>query len=228
MVESGPDDLILRPFSTNVLASRIEAHARRRKNFVATIDYIGPDRRDVSDRANNTELIEPPNSIHMKAIERLSAEDTSLRLGIELRKARQRLNVEKLRRDSFHICVLWHLLQEIDPEMEGYVFAVDQIKAFTFSVSNRARHAGYDAAAEPCNAILEALRQTESASLAASASEALIGPALQLLRNFHSGDSADQMIAEIEAAASNMRLRFQLRQANRAARDVDAASVVHV
>jgi DNA-binding response OmpR family regulator len=227
VVDSGPDDLILRPFSTNTLANRIEAHARRRKDFVATIDYIGPDRREIPDRAVNTLLISPPNSLRMKAIERMSPEDASLRLGSELKTARQKLNDEKLRRDSFHICVLWHLLQEIDPEMEGYTFSLDQIKAFTYSVSTRARHAGYAAAAEPCNAIFEALGRLQSESPTVSATETLITQALQLLRIFHD-DSTDQLVAEIEAAVANMRMRFRLRQASLAPAQPDESSVVHV
>ena len=45
VVNSGADDLLLRPFSTALLGSRIEAHVDRRKSFVITTDYVGPDRR---------------------------------------------------------------------------------------------------------------------------------------------------------------------------------------
>ena len=45
VVSSGADDLLLRPFSTALLGQRIEAHVDRRKGFVITTDYVGPDRR---------------------------------------------------------------------------------------------------------------------------------------------------------------------------------------
>src|ERR1700744_2720127 len=45
VVDSGADDMLLRPFSTALLQSRIETHIQRRKGFVVTTDYIGPDRR---------------------------------------------------------------------------------------------------------------------------------------------------------------------------------------
>ena len=45
VVNSGADDLLLRPFSTALLGQRIEAHIDRRKGFVITTDYVGPDRR---------------------------------------------------------------------------------------------------------------------------------------------------------------------------------------
>src|ERR1043166_4263014 len=61
VVSSGADDLLLRPFSTGVLGQRIEAHVDRRKGFVITTEYVGPDRRREGARPSNIELFEPPN-----------------------------------------------------------------------------------------------------------------------------------------------------------------------
>jgi len=44
-IDSGPDDLLLIPFSPDQLTSRLRALVERRKPFVVTHDYIGPDRR---------------------------------------------------------------------------------------------------------------------------------------------------------------------------------------
>src|ERR1700759_2032930 len=74
VVSSGADDLLLRPFSTAVLGQRIETHVDRRKGFVITTDYVGPDRRRENGRAPNLELFDPPNSLKMKAKDRLSGE----------------------------------------------------------------------------------------------------------------------------------------------------------
>lgn len=46
-VDSGTDDLLLIPFPVGQLANRLEALATRRKPFVVTHDYIGPDRRSL-------------------------------------------------------------------------------------------------------------------------------------------------------------------------------------
>jgi len=75
VISSGADDLLLRPFSTALLRQRIEAHVDRRKGFVITTDYVGPDRRKDNNRASNVEMFEPPNSLKMKAKDKLSAED---------------------------------------------------------------------------------------------------------------------------------------------------------
>src|SRR5476651_1424182 len=74
VVSSGADDLILRPFSTATLGQRIETHIDRRKGFVITTDYVGPDRRKDTSRVSNVELFDPPNSLKMKAKDKLSSE----------------------------------------------------------------------------------------------------------------------------------------------------------
>src|SRR6201999_1957125 len=107
VVSSGADDLLLRPFSTALLGSRIEAHIERRKGFVITTDYVGPDRRKDGTRASAVECFDPPNSLKMKAKDKLTSDLIAKRLDAELRVARDRLNGEKLRRDSFQVCILW-------------------------------------------------------------------------------------------------------------------------
>ena len=56
VVNSGADDLLLRPFSTALLGQRIEAHIERRKGFVITTDYVGPDRRRDEPRPARAEI----------------------------------------------------------------------------------------------------------------------------------------------------------------------------
>jgi len=80
VVSSGADDLLLRPFSTALLGQRIEAHVDRRKGFIITTDYVGPDRRREGARASNVELFDPPNSLRMKAKDRLSGDDIARNL----------------------------------------------------------------------------------------------------------------------------------------------------
>ncbi|OAN53702.1 response regulator [Paramagnetospirillum marisnigri] len=44
-MDSGPDDLLLIPFAPDQLMNRLKVLVERRKPFVVTHDYIGPDRR---------------------------------------------------------------------------------------------------------------------------------------------------------------------------------------
>src|ERR1700759_250437 len=112
VVNSGADDLLLRPFSTALLGNRIEAHVERRKGFVITTDYVGPDRRRDATRSGDSEMFDPPNSLKMKAKDRMPADVIARKLDAELQVAREKLAVEKLRRDSFQICILWRLIQD--------------------------------------------------------------------------------------------------------------------
>src|SRR5258708_4303038 len=67
VVNSVADDLLLRPFSTALLGNRIEAHIERRKGFIITTDYVGPDRRQGHARPSGADEFNPPNSLNMKA-----------------------------------------------------------------------------------------------------------------------------------------------------------------
>src|SRR6201996_9739680 len=87
VVSSGADDLLLRPFSTAVLGSRIETHVERRKGFVITTDYVGPDRRKDNNRPSNVDLFVPPNSLKMKVLDRVPPETVNQKLEAELKVA---------------------------------------------------------------------------------------------------------------------------------------------
>ena len=47
-MDSGPDDLLLIPFAPDQLMNRLKVLVDRRKPFVVTHDYIGPDRRSAA------------------------------------------------------------------------------------------------------------------------------------------------------------------------------------
>jgi CheY-like chemotaxis protein len=213
VVSSGADDLLLRPFSTAVLGSRIESHIERRKNFVITADYVGPDRRGESARQGNARPFAPPNSLRMKAMGKLSAEMLTRRLEADLREARKTLRSEKLRRDSFQICILWRLLQE-QPVRPGAVSPdLDRLIGLTRSVEERCRESEFEPAVEWCTAILAA---TEGLNLGVdrNASMHLLGHgALSMHAIFHPEKSPAEQLAEIDAAVTAIRDRHKGGQA---------------
>ena len=57
-------------------------------------------------------MFDPPNSLRMKAKDKMAADVIAKKLDEDLKVARDRLTGEKLRRDSFQICILWRLMQE--------------------------------------------------------------------------------------------------------------------
>ncbi len=155
VLNSGADDLILRPFSTNLLRQHIDTHIERRKQFVVTHDYVGPDRRSDPARVSTGELFRPPNSLKMKALDGLSVAAAQHRLSRELRVAKDTLNNQKLRRDGFHVCILWRLLQKRDdPDAESHLA---ELANLTQDIARRCRATNFDAGTQLCESILEAV-----------------------------------------------------------------------
>jgi DNA-binding response OmpR family regulator len=208
VVNSGADDLLLRPFSTALLGQRIEAHIERRKGFVITTDYVGPDRRQAQTRTSNSaESFEPPNSLKMKAKEKLSAEDVSKRLDVELKLAREKLYTEKLRRDSFQICILWRLMQEQPSDLPAVRVDLERLISLTHSIERRCQDTEYGAVVECCQSVRAAITGLEQDRNAAMH---LLGhAALAMHAIFHPEQSPAGRIAEIDATVAIIRARTQ-------------------
>jgi len=209
VVSSGADDLLLRPFSVAQLGSRIETHIERRKSFVITTDYVGPDRRKDNSRASNAEMFDPPNSLKMKAKDKMSSEAIARKLDAELKSAREKLTSEKLRRDSFQVCILWRLMQE-DTIVVGQVSPdLAKLQALTKSIEVRSQGTEFEPAVEWCGSVLAA---AEGLSLGVdrNASMHLLGHgALSLHQVFHPEKSAADQLSEIDATVTIIRARTQ-------------------
>lgn len=67
VIDSGADDLILRPVSTGALRTRIGLQIEARKGFVVTSTYIGPDRRRDPSRQGDASLLMVPNTLRFVA-----------------------------------------------------------------------------------------------------------------------------------------------------------------
>lgn len=209
VVSSGADDLLLRPFSTALLGQRIEGHVDRRKGFVITSEYVGPDRRKDSGRASNVELFDPPNSLKMKAKDKLSPEAIARRLDSELRSAREKLTSEKLRRDSFQICILWRLVQE-QPLLAGQA-PPDLIKLqmLAKSIEMRSKDTEFDPAVEWCQSV-QAAAEALAMGVDRNASMHLLGhAALSLHQVFHPEKTPSEQLSEIDATVALIRARHQ-------------------
>jgi DNA-binding response OmpR family regulator len=207
IVNSGADDLILRPYSTAQLGQRIEAHTERRKGFVITTEYVGPDRRKDPSRPSNVELFNPPNSLKMKARDRLNPEQVALRLDNELRDARDHLLIEKLRRDSFQICVLWRLMQNVPP---GSVYPVEEltkIVELARSIAKRCAEGEYARAAEWSESICSAVEGLQF-GVDRQASMYLLGQAaLNIHQVLNPTQAPAQHMAELDATIALIEAR---------------------
>jgi DNA-binding response OmpR family regulator len=210
VVSSGADDLLLRPFSTALLGQRIEAQVHRRKSFVITTDYVGPDRRRDASRPSTVELFEPPNSLKMKAKDKLSSEAIARKLDTELKSAREKLNAEKLRRDSFQICILWRLLQA-QPFLTGQVPPdLLKLQVLAKSIETRSRDSEFAAAVDWCQSVL-ASAEGLAVGVDRNASMHLLGhAALSLHQVFYPDTTAAEQLTEIDATVEMIRARGPL------------------
>ncbi len=209
VVSSGADDLLLRPFSTALLGSRVETHIERRKSFVITTDYVGPDRRKDSSRPSNVELFEPPNSLKMKAKEKLPSDVLARRLDAELKGAREKLTSEKLRRDSFQVCILWRLIQDAALVAGQTSPDLHKLQALAKSIELRSVDTEFQPAVEWCQSVLAA---AEGLVLGVdrNASMHLLGhAALSLHQVFHPEKTAADQLSEIDATVALIRARNQ-------------------
>jgi len=209
VVNSGADDLLLRPFSTALLGTRIEAHIERRKGFVITTDYVGPDRRRDAGRLSDTEMFDPPNSLKMKAKDRMSADLIAKKLDMELQVAREKLAGEKLRRDSFQICILWRLLRE--QRLGTPQFGADLMKLgnLTRSIERRCTDMGQEKVPEQCAAILVALEGLKNGQDCETVLSSVGAAALGIHQMICPEKSPTDQLNEIDATVAIIRARNQ-------------------
>jgi DNA-binding response OmpR family regulator len=209
VISSGADDLLLRPFSTALLGQRIEGHVERRKGFVVTTDYVGPDRRKETARASNIELFEPPNSLKMKAKDRLTSDVIARKMDTELKEAREKVTNEKLRRDSFQVCILWRLLQD-SPVTAGQVPPeLLKLVSLAKSVEARSRDTEFHPAVEWCQSVTAAAEGLD-AGVDRNASMHLLGhAALSLHQIFYPDKTAAEQLTEIDATVALIKARGQ-------------------
>ncbi len=65
-INSGADDLLMRPTSTNIISDRLTSLVKFRKPFIVTSDYIGPERRTGQRADTGISSMVVPNSLRAK------------------------------------------------------------------------------------------------------------------------------------------------------------------
>jgi CheY-like chemotaxis protein len=204
VIDSGADDLILRPFSNGILASRIEAATHHRKGFVITHDYIGPDRRRDPGRVSAV-LFEPPNSLAMKADGRQKAEAEAKQFDEELRAARAFLSGEKIRRDAFQTGVLLRLMETEEFGREKFEDYIARLTAFCRAISRRSREVQLSGAQMWCDMAMNAIGKLGKDGDRTEAMR-LLDRAVQNLNRIASPEKDEKVFwADIEAAIAAKR-----------------------
>lgn len=111
VIESGADDLIVQPISTQKLLDRINFLIENRKQFVVTTDYVGPDRRG-KDHGDGKEIprIDVPNPLRNK----VTGEGNKINMEFEIASALEEINLQKVERHGDQIVYLVEKIIDLD------------------------------------------------------------------------------------------------------------------
>ncbi len=104
-VDGGADSLIAKPLAPSTLLDRLQTLAVRRKPFVVTADYIGPDRRRDPTRQEGQPIptIEVPNPLAAK----MRGEPMKLAdLEQAIKVTGKQINLQRLNRNGFQVAFL--------------------------------------------------------------------------------------------------------------------------
>jgi response regulator RpfG family c-di-GMP phosphodiesterase len=157
VLNSGADDLVARPVSTTALGERVRLLCERRKGFVVTSDYIGPDRRRDGRVGPQAECLEAPNPLKLKSLEHLSEDEIVRQMAESVQQGKEKLNLQKVRRDAVQLCVQWRMLEQRAPGAHDFCEILPRIARLADEMKRRALIAKHEAAQEWCQSILQSI-----------------------------------------------------------------------
>ncbi len=117
-IDAGVDDLLIQPLSSDRVIDRIGYQVRARKQFVVTADYIGPDRRNDTQRDQDTkdgfEAMDVPNTLRDKEQvgKKGGKKQSSEEMQAKVDSAKRDIIDERLRRLGFQMSFLVDLVLE--------------------------------------------------------------------------------------------------------------------
>jgi hypothetical protein len=134
-----------------MLGERVKALAERRKRFVVTMDYIGPDRRREA-RGSGAECVEVPNPLNVRGMQNLAEEEADRHIAAAIRLGKETLNSQKIRRDAVQLCLQWRMLEQRTPGARDFREILPRINRLAAGMQQRLGDAD---AREYCAAITQ-------------------------------------------------------------------------
>lgn len=151
LINCGIDDILLRPFSTEQLRDRLKILVARRKSFVVTGDYVGPDRRKDGER--KTDLIksfQPPNTLKSIAEGDRDALEVVKGAIVDMKAE---VTQERIRKLAMKIVVSMQVMLD-DPDV-GKAIDMEEVDATARELRRRLRGHGAPDAIELASALTE-------------------------------------------------------------------------
>ncbi|MBT5941211.1 MAG: response regulator [Rhodospirillaceae bacterium] len=154
IINSGADDLVLKPITTGMIIKRVHFLANQRKDFVVTSDYIGPTRRSGKrDGSMEIEEFKVPNPVQRKAF----GKTTGAAFQKEIDEFTSIINEQKVERNAFQIS---YLVTRIMPFYSGGKATADmsdqlnQLRYVSEDFGRRLKGSKYDHVGELCDTML--------------------------------------------------------------------------
>jgi len=155
IIESGSDDLILKPISTGLMIDRVMMMVNQRKNFVVTSDYIGPTRREKPREGTaDAQEIAVPNPVQVKA----NGGAGAAHLQEEIDLFRELINEQKMGRNAVQIAFLVGKLLPLykgeEPKKTNVMPHIDRLLSTSEDIARRLTGTSFDHVGELCNSMV--------------------------------------------------------------------------
>jgi len=154
VITAGADDLLVKPVSKEKLLERVGRLVHSRKPFVVTSDYVGPVRPAQSQKENDAEKFEAPNTLKSKATGEGSDDDVQKMVD----QAINSVNTRKLESHAEHID---ELIGMVLPRLQEDEFDATTklcLDRLVFVAEDSGRRLGgskYDHVSELCHSLLK-------------------------------------------------------------------------
>ncbi|MDR3514764.1 MAG: response regulator [Azospirillaceae bacterium] len=209
VADSGADDLLVKPVAPGTVLDRIDALVHRRKPFVVTSDYIGPDRRQDHGRGSTpVPLFTVPNTLEAK-IKGQAIDPVALETMIA--RSRQEIDDQRVKRQAFQIAFLLQLATTglSDGKTDGMA-ALNRIVAVAEDAAARAAGTPYANCMDLCQTLADLIRTIGSRPDGVDARGLALVKNLSdaLLIACHPGEQAGTMTEQIAAAIKSYRARL--------------------
>lgn len=151
VMNSGVDDVLLKPIPTKFVVDRIVNLTNQRKGFLVTADYIGPDRRqgDRDDGDEPDNLIQVPNPLEMRM------SDGNVNMAEAIAEVQSHINEQKV---EHHAARIKTLVDNIIPayqsnNVDRAAMIVKKLESVAEDIAHRLETTKYAHVSELCDSM---------------------------------------------------------------------------
>ena len=210
-IDAGVDDFLVQPVSPARLLERIGVQVHYRRPFIATHDYVGPDRRQDPNRPSNVPHHEVPNTLANKELNKPGRADKGATQAA-IDRSKIALADEKLKRSGFQIAFLVNLVLDslssgtVGSETAVHAFRVESMARLTVMKLMGSQYAG---AAELCEQ-LAGVAGAVSQNMAQSSRrdrELLRLLSIAMVKSFYPEEGEEELVSQIAETVKRFKER---------------------